>query len=499
MSGPEQKNRTLEFEKGSATVVAGDTATDAVVLKGPAFSSPTTIRYAVVDTGEVPTTLSNERYQTIIKEDPVEAGSGQFTFPTDENSVSFSVTSDDDLKAGTIGRVTVELLGSDEKEVIVKESRDIFAAVFTAREADVRTSGDLASFQQVRTGETATDTVFVTNDDEATRESEITGLEVIGEDKEDFSVTEPRGAFTLEPGEREQVLVEYAPRQTSSDTSRATLRYEASNVPTDSIKTFPISGTRFQVERVIADYRDDFQAESPATGWHYLWNQPDTYKLFDFSGSGHTNSEGFEVEGTKIAHPDSDVDRSDGNPDNNYIPNEYDNDNVIGDTAHYTALEWFPGNRDFYTAVGQWPFDGRLQAAANLRFEAELVRPGASAGEGPTDAYNSEDGDGDPYGNEIDRYAIAAYTVQPEEEGTLEIRDSMVELTNASNSDGIVVRVFVENTEIGNPKTISGSGDFDRDLGSVEAGQTVYVAFGPNADSAADNFLLDYTIKRVAE
>lgn len=245
---------------------------------------------------------------------------------------------------------------------------------------------------------------------------------------------------------------------------------------------------------VIADYQDDFQGTTPATGWDYLWNQPDDFFApINFGNASdptpESNLNGFDVDGNKVADPSS-------IPANGvYVPNVYANDKPIGNSANYTGLQW-RGNDNAYTPLGSYPFNPLLQAGSFLRFTADGAAPGYAAGQTTNDWYDSDDGDGDPFGNGLDRYAIAAYTVQAGEGGNLAIEDSFLLLNNPTGGNGVDVRVFVDDLEIGSATIVNGSTatDFDRSLGLVNDGQTVYVAFGANGDSVNDAFTMDFSI-----
>ncbi len=189
---------------------------------------------------------------------------------------------------------------------------------------------------------------------------------------------------------------------------------------------------------IVADYRDDFRAELPlANGWQYLWNAPEGWQAGKSNGDLRTGAV--------------------GNP-----------------TSYQTLVD----------AGKVWTPDGdsvnnRFPDRA-LRLHDEGGRPGAHAGAGR---------------NAQDRYAIAAYTVT--EAGFYSITDSFLTRPNITG-DGIEVVVHVNDnrpilvTEAGvGPE---GTTDFNTKIGFLEAGDTIYVAFGPGQSSKRDGFETDFSI-----
>ena len=103
----------------------------------------------------------------------------------------------------------------------------------------------------------------------------------------------------------------------------------------------------------------------------------------------------------------------------------------------------------------------------------------------------------------VDRYVIAAYTIQSTDV-TGYIMDGPFQLTNTSivrpstNGQSLSLQVYVNNTLIGPADVISGTSvtTFDRTLGYIEVGDTVYVAVGPNTSHSNDSFgAFNFTIQ----
>ena len=104
---------------------------------------------------------------------------------------------------------------------------------------------------------------------------------------------------------------------------------------------------------------------------------------------------------------------------------------------------------------------------------------------------------GHPGNGSPDRYAIAAFTVS--EPGLYRIENSFLTLANASqggSTDGVEVRVHINRR----PATLSKVAlaletiGFDLQLGYLDVGDTIYVAFGENGTHIRDAFNMDFTI-----
>lgn len=103
----------------------------------------------------------------------------------------------------------------------------------------------------------------------------------------------------------------------------------------------------------------------------------------------------------------------------------------------------------------------------------------------------------------IDRFPIAAYTVQSGEAGLAQITSSAVGVSS-NNSGGVALHVYVNDalvTRFIQPGGSSGtaSGVFNVALGQLAVGDTVYVAIGPNLHDGSDSFSLAYQIDTVTD
>lgn len=185
----------------------------------------------------------------------------------------------------------------------------------------------------------------------------------------------------------------------------------------------------------IANYKGDFQSGSPRAGWQYLWNAP----------NGWT--------------PTSPGDLTTGS---------------IGDVSSYRPLLASPDGT--YTVDGD---SNRVNAAPGQNL---IVFPNGN-GVHPGLGSNQQ-------GGGKDRYVITAYTVP--ESGDYAIADSIL---GGSDTD---VRVYVGSKLVGSPinGVSSRPNNFNRALGYLIAGQTIYVAVGAGLDNLNDYTPLDFLIVR---
>lgn len=183
---------------------------------------------------------------------------------------------------------------------------------------------------------------------------------------------------------------------------------------------------------VVSNYRNNFGG----SGWSYLWNAPEGWAI----GSTGDQTSGF-----------------------------------IGAPVGYRALTLFESS---YYPDGD--ATGTNNAPAGfLRLSATGGHPGPAAG----------------VTNKRARYAIAAYTVPSS--GLYAIENSSLSVSNSS-SDGVEVLVFPGRSEAAFRKVITptASDSYDVEIGHLEAGQVIYVAFGPGTSANSDTFLTDFNIVR---
>jgi hypothetical protein len=189
---------------------------------------------------------------------------------------------------------------------------------------------------------------------------------------------------------------------------------------------------------VVADYRDDFSDTGFPDGWQYLWNAPQGWP-------GAT--------------------QGDTNP--------------IGDPANYQALQW---------GGGRWSPDGDGTNGNNQPAGyARLSDNGGHPALGSTQAGG--------VGNAEDRYVIAAYTL--EADGLYALTDTSFSRPSGSgNGDELLVHINDEDPLYSRLFSPGATGSFNILLGELSAGDTVYVAVGPNGAAGSDGFEWDFSITR---
>ncbi|MEO1450758.1 MAG: PA14 domain-containing protein, partial [Bacteroidota bacterium] len=149
----------------------------------------------------------------------------------------------------------------------------------------------------------------------------------------------------------------------------------------------------------------------------------------------------------------------------------------IGNASNYTGMLPTGAGYDSDGAAGV-P-DGTNLAWGN--FSAVGGHTGPSAGQGQA----------------VNRYVIAAYTVA--QAGDYELEETEYSDANGNCGDGAVVEVYVNNTLITSSSFPNGgSTTFDTSLGTLNAGDVIYVAAGPgNNHDFCDGFTWDFSISRI--
>ncbi|WP_075083317.1 hypothetical protein [Mariniblastus fucicola] len=156
---------------------------------------------------------------------------------------------------------------------------------------------------------------------------------------------------------------------------------------------------------------------------------------------------------------------------------------------------------DFSNAETGWSYgfnvsdrlDDQIQIAS-LEGSSGVLRPS-----NPTDDTGALmlNGTGGHPGKVSNRYAIASWTAS--ESGVYSISDSFLGVASFGYdaSDGVEVRVFVnENAALQQSVVdVDDTGFFDLTIGHLNAGDSIRVAFGSNGNHAFDRFEVDYSIR----
>lgn len=159
------------------------------------------------------------------------------------------------------------------------------------------------------------------------------------------------------------------------------------------------------------------------------------------------------------------------------------NTGPIGTSAGYVPLLW-DGSLAWYDVTpGIMPANPPAWGDYTL-LNATAAHPGPGVAQGETQ----------------DRYLVLAYTIQPGEEGAIElVNGSLVGRDPAGEffSNGWDVRTFVGDSEVGTALLFDWSSSpsaFGRSLGNLNAGETVYLALGPRGSHLYDSAALDFTL-----
>ncbi len=153
----------------------------------------------------------------------------------------------------------------------------------------------------------------------------------------------------------------------------------------------------------------------------------------------------------------------------------WNNAGPIGQSSNYTALQW---NGSYYDSDGV----GGLPDASDLAY-------------GSLRATRGHAGRGINQGQATDRFVIAAYQVS--QAGNYRIVQSQVTHTGCAFGNGSEVRLYVNDSFIQSQSyNPGGQTTFDSAVGSLNSGDTIYVALGPNGKDGCDSFAWDFTIDR---
>jgi len=158
------------------------------------------------------------------------------------------------------------------------------------------------------------------------------------------------------------------------------------------------------------------------------------------------------------------------------------NTGPIGDDSNYTDLLWDAANNRYdITGAGITGPDGSfttIYAGGNLHPGRGILQ-----------------------GSPFDFYAIAAYTIQPGEQGIISLINGSLAGSDPAGgtggANGWDIRIYVANTQAGAtiflPWSLAAT-PFSQALGSVSAGQTIYVAIGPSSNDLFDSALLSFQL-----
>lgn len=157
---------------------------------------------------------------------------------------------------------------------------------------------------------------------------------------------------------------------------------------------------------------------------------------------------------------------------------------AIGDSANYTALLWDAGTNRFDVTGAGHPAPGPDFTLVM----ASGAHPGRGLAQGA--AFNA--------------YVIFSYTIQPGEQGSVNLINGSISGGNPDGanggSNGWDLRIFTGNTQQGSTLIFPWSSTpaaFSQTLGVVNAGDIIYVALGPNGSHLNDRAVLNFQLDSV--
>jgi hypothetical protein len=210
-----------------------------------------------------------------------------------------------------------------------------------------------------------------------------------------------------------------------------------------------------EAAELVASYGRDFDPKQPAANWSYLWNAP-----VDFDGHIARRMNTGPITDPACYRPLIATERG--------YTADGDIDNTNASPARFLRL----------IPTGGHPGRGAQQGEL-----AELIEPLAGA---PGIVANN-----------VDRYAIAAWTV--DKPGFYSIRRSSLAQNQPTMGRGIHARVFTSRrpaSPIVQGRVTTGEGNFDADLGYLQTGDVIYVGLGPDGHDGSDSFTWDFDIIR---
>lgn len=151
---------------------------------------------------------------------------------------------------------------------------------------------------------------------------------------------------------------------------------------------------------------------------------------------------------------------------------------MIGHAEHYRPLIW-NNTCGAYTPELNYP---SASPAKDLKLELLAGCPGQGNASVP---------------DKPDYYAIIAYTLKENSSGNVWLTDGNIMKPIGGEEDTIEIRIYVNNSlKYSNAVSTSETPElFEKDLGMLKRGDTIYVAVGPDKNAAEDMFHLDFNLK----
>ncbi|HEX5472088.1 MAG TPA: hypothetical protein VFW73_09385 [Lacipirellulaceae bacterium] len=192
--------------------------------------------------------------------------------------------------------------------------------------------------------------------------------------------------------------------------------------------------------------------------------------------------------------------------------------NSLGYTADWVSISGFQSDFQSGKPSAGWTYawdpKGKIGKSSNYlpllwsnSAQAYNTTGGATTIPSPKahhdDYLSFTDGGGHPGNHKY--MPIAGYTIQADDgAGLYRLTDTSIQKTDgilATKEDGLQVLVYVNDTQIGDPQAVSTNGslaNFDRILGSLNVGDTVWVAIDPLKTQIDDAFFnFDFSLQKL--
>lgn len=210
-----------QFQPTSGTFVdgTGEVALN-LQLIAPHQAEDIQIPVSVVDTGGLTTATASEHYELLTE---------TATIPANSSSAEVRVSVlNADLAPGAEEQLTLALEESTGGNVTPAVNFRFFTLLIKGREADVSISPTSISFDSTEVGMTVRDTLTISNT--GTRETEISGLAVVDDTSNAFSIANlPSDPFTIATDDEQELFIEFSP--TEEGEAGAQLEFGVSNDP----------------------------------------------------------------------------------------------------------------------------------------------------------------------------------------------------------------------------------------------------------------------------
>jgi len=275
-------------------------------------------------------------------------------------------------------------------------------------------------------------------------------------------------------------------------TAKAKIVAETTNstkaAPANPIKTEPETAVAPKTDSAV-DFREGYAArrwadlksglEKPGSEWSGALSVSDFIRTYGSTASGREAAEWIKKEmssgqptaATTVAGYKRDFTKANPKQGWSYL---WNGQGALGLAANYSSLVWNEGKQHYCGHETTFPCS---PPASYTLAAPERIHPGPGVEQG------------EPF----DRYFIAAYKLQPGQEGrmALSVRLKRIKGSHSSVEIQVLVNDSVKGRVTGTGEEMSGP------LGVLSVGDTIYVAIGPNRADGEDGSELDFSIYKI--